>query len=207
MAMHRSGLFLIAFLLTAASWFAAMPPQQHSWAECILVGREYYRQSQYGKAEAQFLEALRKSRESGESQSVALTLTDLACLYQREDRYLEAERFFRQALEIDQKLLSADDSELAAAYSNLGAIYQITGKYDLAAPLHERALAIHEKRFGSNNAAVALDLANIGALKHLQARYSESESNYCRAIGILEGGPKPFDVRLAQLDSNLATLY
>jgi tetratricopeptide (TPR) repeat protein len=54
--------------------------------------------------------------------------SNLGTLYQRQDRYRDAERMFRSALELRRKTLPAASIEVAYALNNLADVYRIEGR-------------------------------------------------------------------------------
>lgn len=85
---------------------------------------------------------------------------NLAALYQREDRYDDAERMFRSVLEWRQKHLSADSIQVAYSLNNLVEIYRIEGRAWEARNLMESAVR-RLQQFHPDAAGVPLILGNL----------------------------------------------
>ena len=117
---------------------------------------------------------------------VALSLNNLAALYDSQGRYADAEPLYRRALAIDEKALGADHPGLATDLNNLAALYDSQGRYREAEPLYQRSLAIREKAFGPDHSEVATSLNNLALLYKTQRRYKQAEALYQRALAIDE---------------------
>lgn len=86
--------------------------------------------------------------------------TNLGTLYQRQDRYPEAERMFRYALQLRQKNLSAGNIEVAYALNNLADIYRVEGRDWDARKLMETALH-NLQEFHSDDPGLPIVLSNL----------------------------------------------
>jgi tetratricopeptide (TPR) repeat protein len=78
---------------------------------------------------------------------VATSLNDLALLYKNTGRDAEAESLFRRAISIEEKNLTAEQSEMTAL-RNLIIMYESRGRYQDAEKLYQQNIAVHEKVFG-----------------------------------------------------------
>ena len=110
------------------------------------LGKLYLDQHNYADAEQQFNAALvywenpfRKNYPTRAS-----ILSSLAYVYYGQKRYDEAERLFKDALEIQQKALPYSP-ELARTLNGLAQLYADLGKYDDAEKLFKEAIEIQEK--------------------------------------------------------------
>jgi two-component system, sensor histidine kinase ChiS len=89
--------------------------------------------------DAYFL-ALRKSRESGETEQEGHILEDIAQLYFEQRNYPEARRFFQE--QISHRLRAGDSVKLANTLLNISMLYRRSEGYDSAAVLLERVRKI-----------------------------------------------------------------
>lgn len=110
------------------------------------LGELYLDEGKYADAEQQFNAALRywknPLRESHPTR--ASILSSLAYVYYGQKRYGEAEKFFKGALEIQQKALPSSP-KLARTLNGLAQLYAELGKYPEAEPLFAQARAIQEE--------------------------------------------------------------
>ena len=71
--------------------------------------------------------------------------TSAALAASQRGEYALAETFYKQAIEIQQKTLGADDPGVAISLNNLAVFYQDQSMYPQAEQTYRRALAILEK--------------------------------------------------------------
>jgi len=76
-------------------------------------------QGNVAEAEVCFTQAL-AMREELADDKLALSLNNLATLYQMQEKYAEAERLYKQAIEIQEQFLGPRKLDLARTLSNLG---------------------------------------------------------------------------------------
>ncbi len=93
---------------------------------------------------------------------VALSLNNLASLYDKQGRYADAEPLYKRSLAIWEKALGPDHPNVATALTNLAELYTNQGRYAEAEPLYMRSLAIREKALGADHPDVALSLNTPG---------------------------------------------
>ncbi len=79
---------------------------------------------------------------------VAMSLDNLANLYQAQGNYAEAEPLYKRALAISEGVLGPEHPDVAQSLNNLARLYQDQRQYAEAEPLHKRSLAIREKALG-----------------------------------------------------------
>ena len=121
--------------------------------------------------------------------------------------YNESQTALEQCLEIRERLLSEDDTDLAQSLNSLSNLYSSQGKYEDAEPLYLRSLELIEKTLGKNNPNVATNLNNLGELYFYQGRYEEAEPLYQRSLEIKEKALGKDHPDVAQSLNNLAGLY
>ena len=76
---------------------------------------------------------------------------NLALSLWHQGKYAEADPFYRQAIEIDEKALGGDHPTVATLYSNLAALLYTQGKHGEAEPMFRRALEISQASLGSDH--------------------------------------------------------
>ena len=99
-----------------------------------------------------------------EHPDVALSLNNLAELYQDQGNYKEAEPLFQRALAIKEKVLGPEHPHVALSLNNLAGLYKDQGNYSEAESLYQRSLAISEKVLGPEHLDVAASLNNLATL-------------------------------------------
>ncbi|TMQ12909.1 MAG: tetratricopeptide repeat protein [Deltaproteobacteria bacterium] len=138
---------------------------------------------------------------------VAISLNNLARLYQAQGAYERAEPPFVRALDIREKALGLMHPDVAKSLNNLGALYLDEGAYSKAEPLFVRALDITEKASGPMHLDVAQSLHNLALLHWYQGAYGKAEPLYVSALDIREKALGPMHPDVAQSLHNLAALY
>ena len=88
--------------------------------------------------------AIREKALGPEHTDTALSLINLAVLYQTTGVHTKAEPLLERALAIREKALGPEHPDIALSLNVLAKLYQSTGAYAKAEPLFERALSIDE---------------------------------------------------------------
>ena len=138
---------------------------------------------------------------------MAISLNNLAFLYDSQGRYQEAEDLYQQALDMKKRLLGNQHPSLATGLNNLAALYVSQGRYQEAEPLYKEALEMRKRLLGNQHPDVASSLNNLALLYDNQGRYREAEDLYQQALQMikrLQGNQHP---HLASSLTNLADLY
>jgi CHAT domain-containing protein len=118
--------------------------------------------------------AIREKALGRDHPDVAISLNNLASLYDRQGRYADTEPLYQRSLAIREKALGRDHPDVAVSLNNLAALYANQGRYAVAEPLYQRALAIWERALGRDHSDVATALNNLAALYRSQGRYADA---------------------------------
>ena len=102
--------------------------------------------------------------------------------------FAEAERLLRLALS-EVERLGRDDVRTADVLDDLARLLNDLPKFTEAESLAKRALKINESANGPNSREVSCNLDTLGAIYCKQGRYADSESNYRRALAIVQELP------------------
>ncbi|HEY0737311.1 MAG TPA: tetratricopeptide repeat protein [Herpetosiphonaceae bacterium] len=100
--------------------------------------------------------------------------------------YPEAQRYFKHALAIRERVLGADHLDTAWSLNGLGRVLHTQGEYSLARDYYQRALAIRERMLGPDHAETAWCLNGLGQVLHAQGSYAEARRYLERALAIRE---------------------
>ena len=173
------------------------------------LGRFSEGQGIYDQAEPWYEQCLEitRSRLGEEHRDVALSINNLAYLYQAQGRYHEAEPLFVQALDMRKQLLAQDHPHVATSLNNLANLYRTQGRYHEAEPLYVQALDMRKQLLGQEHPDVATSRANLAYLYQAQGRYHEAEPLIVQALDMrkqLLGQNHP---SVATSLHNLALLY
>jgi tetratricopeptide (TPR) repeat protein len=189
---------------------AAQPREDGRTARLnMALGRALHLLGDYTDAQPAYERALPLSERllGPEHPNVALSLNNLALLYDDQGRYAAAEPLHQRALALRERGLGPEHPDVAQSLNNLAALYQAQGRYETAEPLYERALAVYEWALGPEHPNVAQSLNNLAELYRTQGRYGAAEPLLQRALALREQalGPSHPDVAISL--NNLAGLY
>src|ERR1700674_1729129 len=120
--------------------------------------------------------------------------------------YALAEASYKEAIEIQQETLGADNPGVAISLNNLAVFYQDQSKYPEAEQTYRQALAVLEKN-SSQTASIGLALNNLAALYHDEGMDAKAEPLYKRALGIWESLGKNQSANEAVAVIGLAGIY
>jgi CHAT domain-containing protein/Tfp pilus assembly protein PilF len=122
-------------------------------------------------------------------------------------KYDEALPYFEGALEIRERILGPDHSDVSQAINGLALLHYYKGAYSKAEPLYQRALAVWEKSLGPEHPDVAISLNNLAFLYSVLGDYAKAEPLQQRALAIWEKSLGPEHPDVATSLNNLAFLY
>lgn len=124
----------------------------------------YIRQKRLDEARSSLQSALaiRQKELGSTSEKTAETLGNLALVEHKSGHDLEAEKLYKEVIDIKRK--AGSQTSLAITLTNLGNLYGEMVRIEDAKLLYSEALAIDEKVYGKEHKEVAQDLFNLGAL-------------------------------------------
>src|SRR5437667_1178657 len=115
---------------------------------------------------------------------VAEDLINLGAVQQEWGHYQEAERYYRQALDITQAFYGPNHYKTAAGLTVLGRALRFEPHgNDEAGRLLQQALAIRERVFGKVHPQVASTLNDLGGVALARGRFDEAEALRKRVLG------------------------
>jgi tetratricopeptide (TPR) repeat protein len=137
----------LALLFCLAQARPALWAQDKEWDEHMKAGNKASLSVfHYKKAEKEFQAALARTQAFPPNDlRTAETLSKIAFLYARENKYTEAESRQKQAVAILQASAAPDDPRLACAQIGLALVYEFEGKSEEAAPIWDRYFPILQK--------------------------------------------------------------
>ena len=189
------------------------------------AGCYFLKQNQFARAEPYYEEALEgyrclaRSNPQAYEPDLAMTLNNLAVLYNATQRFSESEAMYKEALEIYRRLARSNpqayEPDLAMTLNNLAYLYSGTQRFSESETKYKEALDIRRRLARSNSQAYEPDLAmtlnNLALLYSDTQRFSESEATYKEALEIhrrlARSNPQAYEPDLAKTLNNLANLY
>jgi tetratricopeptide (TPR) repeat protein len=133
-------------------------------------------------------------------------LNGIGKLRRDEGRYPEAEKYYKQALAIKEKLLGGNDVELAAVLDNLGGVYRDEGRFEESEAAYNKALLIDQTALGKDHPYVGTDLNNLAGLYRDEKRYKEARPLYEQGLAIRKQALGDKHALVAKSYSGLAEL-
>jgi CHAT domain-containing protein/tetratricopeptide (TPR) repeat protein len=122
----------------------------------------------------------------------------------RQGKYAEAERLFRQALEIRRRVQGEDHPDTATACDNLASSLTDQGKFAEAERLLRQALEIRRRALDEDSLDTAHSNNELGHLLWLQGKHAEAEPLFQQALRVYRRTLGEDDPRTALAYNNLA---
>lgn len=126
----------------------------------------------------------RKEAPASHTDTIA-SLADAAFLYERQRRYGEAERLYKQVLMLRQQQFGTQQICVAESLSELAALYRFQQRYDEALPLLQQSLKIRQQLLTSHHLKIGINLHHLAdTYRHLRL-YGKAEPLFQQALTIL----------------------
>ena len=189
------------------------------------AGYYLHKQNQYHKVEHYYLRALKFYRRLSQTNpqayepALAMTLNNLAALYNDIRRFTESESMYKESLEIYRRLSQTNpqayEPDVAMTLNNLALLYSDLQRFTESESMYKEALGIYRRLSQTNpqayEPALAMTLNNLAALYNDIRRFTESESMYKEALEIRrrlsQTNPQAYEPDVAMTLNNLANLY
>jgi len=163
----------------------------------------------------QYTSALRTGEQAAEllspqgaaSAPLATALMVQALCHKRLVHVAEAERLYRQAIDIYEKVQGPNGRDLAIAIDNLASLYMEHGRLAEAEQLRLRALDIFKTTLGLASPHVVTTLQNLAVLYQYQERFGEAEQTFEQALASAEAAFGPDSRQVGVIADNLAGYY
>src|SRR5262249_15540738 len=117
---------------------------------------------------------------------VAMSLNNLAALYERQNAYDRALPLLERALTIREQALGPRHPEVAQTLTNLAGVYTYKHDFARAEPLFLRAIAIREAAAGKDHPSLVGPLGNLATMYVEQGLAERAVPPAERALAILE---------------------
>jgi tetratricopeptide (TPR) repeat protein/tRNA A-37 threonylcarbamoyl transferase component Bud32 len=123
---------------------------------------------------------------SGRNESLAYSwlLNDIGAIYLLQGRFADALEYQRRARVIKEKLLGADDPDVAVTLGNVALALNALGRSEEALEICDRSLRIRQRSQGESHPRVADELSNRGEILTSLGRPSEALAGYSKALEI-----------------------
>lgn len=181
--MAKMKLYPILFLL-----FISTTVFSQNYDDLSLKVQSFFSQGNFGAAMV-FAEqaAVQAEKEFGNADTMyAKALNNLAMIYQRRLRYLDAERTFLKTLKIKEKAAGAVNFSYATTLVNLADLYKHRKNYVKAIEYYQLAANIDKQVTGENSEMYAADLANIGRVYYFLEEVPKAINYLTKSLEIRE---------------------
>lgn len=131
------------------------------------------------------LPVLERERGRDDPDTIAV-VNVLGLLYQSEDRYVEAERYLRRAVDDSARALGPEHAGMIVPLKQLGSLYRLQGQLDAAEPLLRRALNLGLRHRLAGSRDLLSVMSELGIIYRDQGRHAEAEPLLRRVLGDFE---------------------
>ncbi len=167
-------------------------------------------QSQRGDekaAWATFQEAFELSRQGAVLERTrGELLTSAGVTLRRLGDYERAEAWYREALDIQRRVLGPRHAEVGTLLNNLGVLMSQTGRYEEAVAMNREALDVRLSVFGAEHPIVANSMLNLAGSLERRNDMGAAEDLYVRALHVVRRSLGPDHPRAAVILRSLGLL-
>lgn len=121
--------------------------------------------------------------------------------------YKEAERWFKDSLEICEEILEEDNCDIAYIYDYLGQIYSIQCKYRKGIEMYEKSLSIREKVMGENHNDTIAGYSNLASMHMHLREYERAEELFKKSLSLYGKAYEENESGIAIIYNELGGLY
>ncbi len=180
--------------------------QARDYASLTNAGRDEYWAGRYEAAERLLRSALEAAQRTKDDHAVATAYGDLGAVYQNEERPIEAEKAYREALRIF-RVIPGTNYETAVLLRNLASVYSLDRRDSAALQALREASKLLKKNTPEEQSLAAQLQNSLGMVYYRQGKMSRAEPLLAQAIAMrsLAGGDS--DVNDAQTLNNLGAIH
>lgn len=223
------GLSLGALVVAVSMWIVvqltrpAMPPAESAshpvvqklytgdpnvvWAKYRQAGLQATDRHNYAEAEELLNLALRSAEKSDAREShIAISLTDLARVYVRVEKFSDAEKNCAKALSIRHAMHETNERAIADIFAVYAEVYLARDDYKNADRYLLKALAIQQRELGPQHQDVAATINQLGRAAEGQQNFTRAEAYYRQALAIRNDALGPNHLPVAETLSDYARL-
>ncbi|MGH1364718.1 MAG: tetratricopeptide repeat protein [Calditrichia bacterium] len=139
--------------------------------------------------------------------SLARFMERLAWIYYHFGRITDSLEVQLRGIDIEEKLLEADDLSLANSYNNLSLIYNSLGRFEDALESQQKALNCRESVLGVDHPDIAQSYNNLSLIYNSLGRFEDALESQQKALKIKMSVLDATHPSLATSYNNLSTVY
>jgi tetratricopeptide (TPR) repeat protein len=187
----------LLFCLVQIKPALAAQAQDKEWDGHMKAANQAFMSSNYKKAEKEYQAALARTHAFPPTDlRTAETLSKLATLYTKEEKFTEAETRQKQAVAIFEASSPSDDPRLACAMTGLAVVYEFENEREEAAPIWDRFFPIVQKitrPVDPEIVSTLIDLrSELRSLEMMYGRHMQDSVGEAAEIAILAIDEKAF---------------
>ncbi len=129
--------------------------------------------------------AIKKYLKEGSVEKRALSFS-LACIYQAQLDYFQAEALFLEVLEISERVYGKNSLRLLDTLNHLSRLYRSLNQLDQAKKYSERSLEISKSVLGEDHVTTAVAMGDLGSVYRLKGEYFKAFEYYKKVAEINE---------------------
>ena len=122
-------------------------------------------------------------------------------------RYSEAEKLWKQAIEIGEKAYPGQERNYDEVFLHLGQVYAITHDYGSAEAMFQRFLAIDKQAIGPSAAIRAVATAEIARIYTDEHKYGNAELLFSQSLQMMESERNKVPLSYSLIQSYLGDYY
>jgi tetratricopeptide (TPR) repeat protein len=111
-------------------------------------------------------------------------MASLAGLCFREGDYAKAEAVYKEALELQRRVLGEERLDTLNSMSNLARVYVSEGQYAKAEPLYTKAVELLRRVNGEDHPDTITSMKDLAALYRYEGRYAEAEPLFLKVVEV-----------------------
>jgi tetratricopeptide (TPR) repeat protein len=201
---------VISAVLFATGFTPCAFADDASFKKSMDAGVEALKQSNYEEATKNFAEAQKVAEQDHNDFYLALSMSRIADVYQRQKKFAEAESLFKQSLALAEKAKGPGKNVVLMSLNSLGTLYLAQNNLPKAETHLKRVIEMLDGATSSDLTSerylpTAMD--NLAVVYRSQKKFGQAEALYKRAIPIWEKVAGADDPDTATSINNLAALY
>ncbi len=115
----------------------------------------------------------------------------LACIYQAQSDYFQAEELFLEVLKINERVHGRNSYKLLDTINHLSRLYRSLNQLDKAKEYSERSLNISKRALGEDHVTTAVAMGDLGSVYRLRGEHSKAFELYKKVAEINEANLEP----------------
>lgn len=127
---------------------------------------------------------LRKRVQGERSADTLASMTDLAQIYDKEEKEAEAEALYQKAFEIRRRTQGAESPGALTIQSSLAEMYERRGKHSEAEAIYKHVLAVQRKTLGEEHADTISTMNGLATLYTNTAKFADAEAMYTKVLEV-----------------------